>query len=135
MNAQSRAWRLRQRIKKVVCEMVGVSATAAVACKENLPPGLPAIEQIISQALDRSPVERSQHRTQTGGIITEKSSRSRECACVHFTTSFSIHFRLYQRSSFLSCPCEYMPMISLMASSTVFLGRKPVASNRSELTR
>src|SRR4030088_1151801 len=115
--------------------MIGVAATAAVAGKENLPPGLPAIEQFIGQTLDRSPVEAFQDSAQTGGIIAEKSGRGRKCACFHFTTSFSIHFRLYQRSSSLSWPCEYMPMISLMASSTVFCGRKPVASKRSELMR
>src|SRR4030088_2976220 len=99
--------------------MVGVSAATAIAGKENLPPCLPAIEQVIGQALHRSPIEPCQHGAQTSGIISEESGRRSECACVHFTTSFSIHFRLYQRSSFLSCPCEYMPIISLMASSTV----------------
>src|SRR5713226_2841318 len=134
MHAQSRPRGLRQRIQKIVGEVIGVSATAAVAGKEHLPPGLPAIEQFIGQALDRSPVKPFQRGVQTGGVIAEKPGRRGECAWVHFTTSLSIHFRLYQRSSFLSCPCEYMPMISLMASSTVFFGRKPVASNRSELT-
>src|SRR6266849_5198266 len=110
--------------------MIGVSAAAAVAGKEDLPAGLPAVAQIVSKALDGGPVEPFQCGGQTPGIIAEKLGWGRECVRIHFTISFSIHFRLYQRSSFLSCPCAYMPMISLMASSTVFLGRKPVASNR-----
>src|SRR2546428_180774 len=57
MNAQSRARGLRKLIKKIVCEVIGVSATAAVAGKENLPPGLPAIEQLIGETLDRSPAK------------------------------------------------------------------------------
>src|SRR6201992_4362212 len=135
MHAQARSRGLRQRIQEIVGEMIGVAAAAAIAGEEDLPAGLPAIQQLIGQTLDRSPVEAFQQSAQTVGIVAEKPGGGRECACVHFTTSFSIHFRLYQRSSFLSWPCEYMPMISLMASSTVFCGRKPVASKRSELMR
>src|SRR5882762_7271691 len=135
MHAQARARGLRQRIEKIIGEVIGVAAAAAIAGKENLPTGLPAIEQLIGQTLDRRPVEAFQESAETARIIAEKLGGGRERACVHFATSLSIHLRLYQRSSSLSCPCEYIPMISLMASSTVFFGRKPVASNRSELMR
>src|SRR6266700_5023249 len=135
MNTQSRSRGFRQRVEEVVGEVVGVAAAAAIAGKEDLTTGLPAIAQIVGEAFDRCPVEAFQRRAEALGIIGEKLAGGRECERVHFTTSFSIHFRLYQRSSFLSWPCEYIPISSLMASSTDFFGRKPVASSRSELTR
>src|SRR5262249_37368807 len=135
VHAQTGAARLRQRIKEIVGEMVGVAAATAIAAEEHLTAGLPAVAQVVGKAFDRAPVEALQRRAEAVGIVAEKLAWCLESERVHFTTSFSIHFRLYQRSSFLSWPCEYMPMISLIASSTVFFGRKPVASSRSELTR
>src|SRR5262245_50018148 len=135
MHAQAGAARLRQRIEEIVGEMVGVAAAAAIAGKEHLPAGLPAVAQVVGQAFDRAPIEALQRRAQAVGIVREQLAGCLESERVHFTTSFSIHFRLYQRSSFFSWPCEYIPMISLIASSTVFFGRNPVASRRSELTR
>src|SRR6266404_7204386 len=114
--------------------MVGVPSASAIADKEHLAPGLPAISQLIGESFDRRPVEGVQGSGQTPGIVAEKLGRCRKRQSVHFISSLSIHFRLYQRSSSLSCPCEYMPIISVMASSTVFFGRKPVANRRSELT-
>src|SRR3954454_23209122 len=135
MHAQARARHLRQRIQEVVGEMVGVAAAAAIAAEEHLPAALPAVTELVGELFDRRPIEALQNVTEAAGGGGEEGTRSLESKHVHFMTSFSIHFRLYQRSSFLSCPCEYIPMISLIASSTVFFGRKPVASSRSELTR
>src|SRR5262249_15457111 len=118
-------------------EMVGVATAAAIAGEEHLPAGVPAIQEVVGELLDRRPVEFAERGAEALRIVAEQGRRFGERCCGgrHLTTSRSIHFRLYQRSSFFRRPCEYMPIISVMASSTVFFGRKPVASRRSELTR
>src|SRR6185369_1177154 len=102
----------------------GIAGAAAVAGKKHLPPVLPAVAQFGRETLDRRPIEPAKRSRQPLRVSREVLRRRR--SLVHRTTVFSIHLRLYQRSSFDRRPCEYMPISSLMASSTVFFGRKPV---------
>src|SRR5215475_7466698 len=127
--------RLRQGVEEIIGEVIGVAATAAIAGQENLAAGPPAIEQVMGETLDRRPVKPAQCGAEPLGVVGEQRRRQCKRRRTHFSTSRSIHFRLYQRSSFFNRPCEYIPIISVMASSTVFFGRKPVARSRSELTR
>ena len=37
--------------------MIGVAAAAAIAGQKHLPPGVPAIEEVMREPFDRRPVE------------------------------------------------------------------------------
>src|SRR3984893_7253305 len=133
--ADARPPGFRERMEKTVGEVIGAAGAATIAGEEHLPPGPPAVEQVLAEKLDRLPVERLESPRQPSYVILEvRNRRVGGDSGAHLSTSFCIHFRLYQRSSSFRAPWLYMPTISLIASSTVLRGLKPVASRRSELT-
>src|SRR3954470_7074675 len=134
MHLESRAEGLRDAVEEIVGEMHGVAGAAAVAAEEHLAAVFPALKQIVAERLDSLPRGFSEHVTQARGIAREMHLR-RHRLRLHRTTSRCIHFRLWNRSSSFSSPLRNLCTSSLIASSTVFFGRKPMASRRSELTR
>src|SRR5689334_17583779 len=116
--------------------MNGVARAATVSGEKELTAGAPAQQHLVGQEFHRPPVKALERAGEPARVVAKmRDSRSGCERDRHLTTSWLIHFRLYQRSSSFSTPCRYMPISSRIASSTVFFGLNPVVSRRSELIR